>query len=216
MLYALRKLVAFVFLGGIFWFIYRDPANIGNPVFMNTLGILVLLFGLFWLTVPGLVVAMRIRRRRRQNRAVYEQWVAQGGTAALRELPKKACRLELAEGERAYAHEKGTVYVESGAGFDGIAVKAHPGDVAFPKLRKTNRKIQRTHYYLTNRRMVFVGKSIDCEIPLADIRGVRETPGGLVFTVRRDGREELFAFTFQNPSIAAAILAFASGGDGRR
>lgn len=211
MLYALRKLIAFVFLGGIFWFIYRDPANIGKPAFMNTLGILVLVFGLFWLTIPGLVVTTRIRRRLRQNRAEYAKWLAAGGPDSIGELPKKTCRLELADGEKVYAHEKGTVYVESGRGFDAISVKAKPGDVAFPKLRETNRKMQRTHYYLTDRRIAFAGKSISCDIPFGDLLKVSEAPGGLVFTVRRDNAEERMAFTFPAPPVAAAVLAEVRG-----
>lgn len=207
-MYSLRKLIAFVFLLGIFWFIYRDPANLGNTVFMNRLGLLVLLFGIFWLTIPGLVVAMRIRKRLAHNREVYAEWMSRGGTDQFKELPKKSCRLELADGEKAFVHEKGTVYVESGVGFDGISVKAKPGDVAFPKLRKTNRKMQRTHCYLTNRRLAFAGKSVGFDIPLEDVLTVKEAPGGLVFTVRRNGREELLAFTFQNPMIAAAVIAF--------
>ena len=74
MLYALRKLIAFVFLGGIFWLIYRDPEAIGSPVLMNTLGALTLIFGLFWFIVPVLVVRSRIRRRAEQNQARYAHW----------------------------------------------------------------------------------------------------------------------------------------------
>lgn len=204
MLYALRKLIAFVFLGGIFWFIYRDPAKIGKPVFMNTLGILTLVFGVFWLTIPGLVVQMRIRKRIRKNRAGFAAWRSGGGEGKLVPLPKKACRLELAEGETAYAHEKGTVYVESGAGLDAVAVPGRPGDVAFPKLRRCDRKIQRTHYYLTDRRIALCGKELNTSIVLADVVRVEVRPGGLVFFMKRDGGERAYAFTFPNPLVAEA------------
>ena len=39
-LYALRKLIAFMFLGGMFWFIYQDLGNLDKPWFMHALGLI--------------------------------------------------------------------------------------------------------------------------------------------------------------------------------
>lgn len=203
MLYALRKLIAFVFLGGIFWFIYRDPANIGNPVFMNTLGILVAVFGAFWLFVPSLVVFVRIRRRVAKNLAGYAEWEAKKGDGVMAPIIQKSIRLELEPGELVYMHEKGTFYVAPGTGFDELSVRGVPGDVAFPRMRRLSRKVQRTHFYLTDRRVAFAGKAIGFSMPFSGLRKFAEAPGGLVFDVVRDGQELKIAFTFQNPLIAA-------------
>ena len=205
-LYALRKLIAFVFLGGIFWFIYSDPANIGKPAFMNAVGVLVAVFGAFWLFVPSLVVLLRIRRRIAHNREGYSEWLAAHGDSVPEPLPPKACRIDVEDGERVYMHEKGTFYARPETGFDSISVRGAPGDVAFPRLRGNNREIQRTHFYITGRRVFFAGKSISFSVPFADIRGVSAAPGGLVFRIARDGRNDVFAFTFQNPLIADEIV----------
>lgn len=203
MLYALRKLIAFVFLGGIFWFIYRDPANIGSPVFMNTLGILVAVFGAFWLFVPSLVVFVRIRRRVAKNLAGFAEWEAKKGDGVMTPIVQKSVRIELEKDELVFMHEKGTFYVAPKTGFDDISVRGVPGDVAFPRMRRLSRKIQRIHFYLTDRRMAFVGKALGVSMPFSAVRKFTETPGGLVFDVERDGRELHIAFTFQNPLIAA-------------
>lgn len=203
LLYALRKLIAFVFLGGIFWFIYSDPAEIGSPVFMHTLGALTLAFAAFWLVIPWAVVSMRIRNRKRQNAARYAVWREALGDRKPEPLPRKAVKLELPADERVYLHEKGTLYVPPKAGFDAISAKGLPGDVAFPGLRRNSRKIQRTHCYFTDRQLVLAGKQIDFRVPYADFVKVSDRPGGLVFTLMKDGRRLSLAFTFQNPLVAA-------------
>ena len=76
MLYALRKLIAFMFLGGMFWFIYQDLGNLDKPWFMHALGLITISFAFFWLLIPMAVVKLRIRRRLKQNRERYEKWLA--------------------------------------------------------------------------------------------------------------------------------------------
>ena len=54
MIYALRKLIAFVFLGGMFWFIYQDLDNLDKPWFMHALGMLTVPYAIamivfFWI-----------------------------------------------------------------------------------------------------------------------------------------------------------------------
>ena len=56
MIYALRKLIAFVFLGGMFWFIYQDLDNLDKPWFMHALGLITVAFAFFWLLIPMVVV----------------------------------------------------------------------------------------------------------------------------------------------------------------
>ena len=63
MIYALRKLIAFVFLGGMFWFIYQDLGNLDQPWFMHALGLITIAFAFFWLLIPVAVVWYRIRCR---------------------------------------------------------------------------------------------------------------------------------------------------------
>ena len=58
MIYALRKLIAFVFLGGIFWFIYQDLDNLDKPWFMHALGMITVAFAFFWLLIPMVVGPM--------------------------------------------------------------------------------------------------------------------------------------------------------------
>ena len=55
MTYALRKLIAFVFLGGMFWFIYQDLDNLDKPWFMHALGLITIAFAFFWLLIPMIV-----------------------------------------------------------------------------------------------------------------------------------------------------------------
>ena len=203
MLYALRKLIAFMFLGGLFWFIYSDPAEIGNPVFMHTLGILTAAFAAFWLIIPALIVRMRIEKRQKQNVERYQAWKQAMGDKAIQPLLRKVERLSLSADERVYLHEKGTLYVEPRTGFDEIAVKGRPGDVAFPGLRRNSRKIQRTHCYLTDRRIMFVGKALTYSFSYSELKSCVDKPGGLVFAVEKDNRNYALAFTFQNPLIAA-------------
>lgn len=213
MIYALRKLIAFVFLGGIFWFVFQDPLEIGNPTFMNTLGVMVLVFGMFWILIPILVVQIRVRKRVRQNRDGFAKWKAEhpdGFAPTFRS--KKIEFLKLEDGENVWFHEKGTVYLERGAGFDEASVPGKPGDVAFPGLGSLRRKIQRTHFYITDRRIIFLGKTIDCSIPFADVRSAAVKPGGILFAVQRESRPAKMAFTFQNPLITEAAFEAAKNG----
>ena len=80
MTYALRKLIAFVFLGGMFWFIYQDLDNLDKPWFMHALGMLAVVFAFFWLLIPMVVVRLRIRHRVGRNQERYDRWLAEGGT----------------------------------------------------------------------------------------------------------------------------------------
>ena len=206
MLYALRKLIAFVFLLGIFWFIYQDPGNLGEDWFMQTLGLIVLAFAVFWLVVPWLVVRVRISRRRKQNRERYAAWRAEVGEDIVREASRRNEKLPLEEGERVFFHEKGTLYVRSRAGFDEISHKGKPGDVAFPGYDRLCRRVQRTHCYFTDRRVLFLGKELNFSLPYAEVSSVKDTPGGLVFTTVHEGKKTESAFTFQNPLIASDVL----------
>ena len=206
MIYALRKLIAFVFLGGIFWFVYSDPADIGKPWFMHALGVITAIFGVFWIVVPVVVVKCRVRRRVRQNRTRFSDWLARNEGRPIEPQRRENPKLSLEEGERVYYHEKGTLYVEKGAGFDEISVPGKPGDVAFPGKRRLNRKIQRTHFYTTDRRLLFVGKALDFSVRQAELEDIKVEPGGLSFKVRRGGRDVRVAITFQNPLVVAHIL----------
>ena len=211
MTYALRKLIAFVFLGGMFWFIYQDLGNIDQPWFMHALGLLTIAFAVFWMLIPTVVVKLRIRRRVRQNRERYEKWLADGGVAAIRPRPAKKVRLEPVDpDELAFFHEKGTLYVSSG--FSGIDLAArpvgHPSDVAFPGKQRDFHVCQRTHCYMTNRRVAFDGKGLDVDLPFGELKSFSVSPGGIVFTLA----ESVLLFTFQNPLVAADVLRFARDG----
>ena len=206
MLYSLRKLVAFVFLGGMFWFIYSDPADIGNPFFMHTLGVLTAAFAAFWLIIPALIVRMRIEKRQKQNAERYQEWKASIGEGGILPQTRKSDKLELAADEHVYLHEKGTLYVPASVGFDEISAKGKPGDVAFPRLRRNSRKIQRTHCYFTDKKIILAGKALKLEIPFGELKKFVDTPGGLVFTVAKDGKKVDLAFTFRNPLVAAEYL----------
>lgn len=209
MLYKLRKLIAFVFLGGMFYLVYRDPSEIENPALMNALGLSALAFGLFWFFVPMIVVRQRIRRRVAQNRRLYEEWKRAGGIIpSFTRLPP---RIEWEAGESVHHREKGTLYLAPGIGFDDVSVRGVPSDVAFPALGGNNRKIQRTHFYLTSKRIIFAGKSIFESIPFADIESAAALPGGVDFSVRRDGKTVHMAFTLQNPLIFVDIFASVAG-----
>ena len=212
MLYALRKLIAFVFLGGMFWFIYQDLDNLDQPWFMHALGMITIVFAFFWLLIPMVVVRLRIRRRCLQNKERYQAWLADGGRATIRPRPAKKVRLEAVDpDEQAFFHEKGTLYV--GLGSAGIDVSerpvGRPSDVAFPGHRRDCHVCQRTHCYFTNRRVVFVGKGLDISIPFNDLKNTMITPGGIVF---ESGSAQRYAFTFQNPLVAADVLRFAKEG----
>ena len=220
MIYALRKLIAFVFLGGMFWFIYQDLGNLGKPWFMHALGMIVIVFAFFWLLIPMVVVWFRIRRRRAQNQARYRRWLAEGGVANICERPARNAKLDLEPGEQACFHEKGTLYVEKAGRGEGEKV-GRPSDVAFPGYRSKCHVCQRTHCYMTNRRLAFAGKGLDIRISWEELKKFTVMPGGIVFEATHpmpntaaDGDVSAlhFAFTFQNPLVAADILKFAKGG----
>ncbi len=211
MTYALRKLIAFVFLGGMFWFLYQDLGNIGKPWFMHALGMITVAFAVFWLIIPMVVVGCRIRRRRMQNKERHQKWLAEGGLATIHPRPVKNGRMtELDPNERVFFHEKGTLYID----LDASGVEAaerpvgRPSDVAFPGWRRKCHVCQRTHCYLTNRRIVFEGKDLDISILFANLVKCSMTPGGMVF----ETTAARFAFTFQNPMIVLDVLDFAKRG----
>ena len=225
MIYALRKLIAFVFLGGMFWFIYQDLGNLDKPWFMHALGMIAIAFAFFWLLIPMVVVWFRIRRRRAQNQERYRKWLADGGIANISERPARNARLDLEPGEQAFSHEKGTLYVEKVRRGEGEKVRrgggekvGRPSDVAFPGYRRDCYICQRTHCYMTNRRLAFAGKGLDVRISWAELKKFTVMPGGIVFEAAHikhntatDGgmSSTRFAFTFQNPLVAADILRFA-------
>ena len=206
MLYALRKLIAFVFLLGIFWFVYQDLGNLGEDWFMHALGVIVLAFAVFWLVVPWLVVRGRIACRRRQNRERHAAWRASLGSADVPEVQCRRDKVPFEAGERVFWHEKGTLYVRSGAGFDAISRKGRPGDVAFPGCGGLSRRIQRVHCYVTDRRLLFFGKETDLRVAHADLASFADTPGGVVFSLVCGERATNVGFTFQNPLIVADVL----------
>lgn len=215
MLYALRKLIAFVFLGGMFWLIYQDLENLDKPWFMHLLGMVAVAFAFFWLFIPMLVVRYRIWRRRQQNKARYAQWQAEGGASKIKEYPARNARLVLEAGEKAHFHEKGTLYVDLAysAGFESPEHQerpiGRPSDVAFPGFRRKCRIVQRTHCYFTSCRVAMTGKGLDFNIPFDKIRTMSVQPGGIVFDAGQGPQRVRFAFTFQNPLIAADVLRFA-------
>ena len=212
MTYALRKLIAFVFLGGMFWFIYQDLNNLDKPWFMHALGLITIAFAFFWLLIPMVVVWCRIRRRCTQNRVRYQQWLTKGGVANLRPRPMKNVRLAAVDpDEQAIFHEKGTLYVEAEKSCGGrspiapaIALRpvGRPSDVAFPKFRHDFHVCQRTHCYVTNRRIVFAGKDLDIAISFRELKNLSLAPGGMVFEVSGP----TLLFTFQNPLVVADVL----------
>ena len=221
MIYALRKLIAFVFLGGMFWFIYQDLDNLDKPWFMHALGLITIAFAFFWLLIPMIVVKLRIRRRLKQNRERYEKWLADGGIASIRPRPAQKVRLNPVDpGEQDFFHEKGTLYIVPGVKlFDRARAPdapsegdlasrpvGRPSDVAFPGHQSNGYVCQRTHCYFTNRRIVFAGKDLDISIPFANLKKTIVKPGGIVF----EAADSRYAFTFQNPLVAADVLEHAN------
>ena len=207
MIYALRKLIAFVFLGGMFWFIYQDLDNLGKPWFMHALGLITIAFAFFWLLIPTVVVWYRIRRRRVQNRARYQKWLVEGGLAKLRPRPVEKVRLAAVEpGEQVFYHEKGTLYVDPGASWVNMAARpvGRPSDVAFPGNRRDFHVCQRTHCYMTSHRVAFEGKDLNVDILFGKLESFVVAPGGIVFGLAGS----TFLFTFQNPLVAADVLRF--------
>ena len=211
MTYALRKLIAFVFLGGMFWFLYQDLGNIGKPWFMRAFGMITVAFAVFWLLIPMVVVGCRIRRRRVQNKERYQKWLVEGGLATLHPRPVKNGRLTAMDpDERVFFHEKGTLYIDLDVqGIDAVERPVgRPSDVAFPGWRRKCHVCQRTHCYFTNHRIVFEGKELDISILFSDLERHSMTPGGIVFKTAA----ARFAFTYQNSMIALDVLKFAKQG----
>jgi len=218
MKYALRKLIAFVFLGGMFWFIYQDLDNLDKPWFMHALGLITIAFAFFWLLIPMVVVWVRRRRRMRKNLERYAKWLADGGVANVRPRPanrgKTASLVSVGKDEVTYFHEKGTLYTGVGApGVDALKYAGRPigrpSDVAFPGFRRKCHVDQRTHCYFTRTGVAFAGKGLDFSIPYSELRSFSVEPGGIVFETDRGQSAAHFAFTFQNPLIAADVLRFA-------
>lgn len=206
MTYALRKLIAFVFLLGIAWYIYRDVGNIWNQNYMASIGGLFIVFAAFWLLVPLAVVWARIWKRVRKNRRGYAAWQAEELAIGGPHPHRRNSRLNIDPSEELWFHEKGTFYVRGSSAFDAATVGGRIGDVAFPHEPRVWRKAQRVHCYFTGRRILFLGKEIDCDVPFAEVAAFRATVGGLVFDVRKGGDSFCIAFTFVNPLIAADIL----------
>ena len=218
MLYALRKLIAFVFLCGIFWFIYQDLGNLGKPWFMHALGVIVALFALFWLVIPTAVVRYRIHRRRTHNRERYAKWLSEGGLVNVQARSArggKAAQLtSVGQDAKIYFHEKGTLYTDiraaqAGHLQEGGRPVGRPSDVAFPRFRRKCRIDQRTHCYFTDSGIALAGKNLDFSIPYAGLKAFFDEPGGIVFVEDRGKDSARFAFTFQNPLIAADVLRLA-------
>ena len=219
MIYALRKLIAFVFLGGMFWFIYQDLDNLGKPWFMHALGLIAIAFAFFWLLIPMIVVWLRIRSRRAKNRERYAKWLAEGGIESLspRSVKKgegagKGAKVtSISSDDQVFYHEKGTLYTELDSGTVDSSRKAgrpvgRPSDVAFPGMRRKCSVAQRTHCYFTDRRIAFAGKDMDFGIPFGELKSFSVMPGGLVFETVGGASAARFAFTFHNPLVAADIL----------
>ena len=212
MIYALRKLIAFVFLGGMFWFIYQDLDNLDKPWFMHALGLITVAFAFFWLLIPMIVVHFRIRHRRVQNRERYALWRAKIGDNVPQPLPRRNAHLDLEPDEQVYFHEKGTLYATKDAALGAVSRAGRPSDVAFPHFNHSCSRLQRTHCYMTDRRLLFVGKELFKSVPFDALKSSSDTPGGLVFAIAGEGKDVRLAFTFQNPLIASDILDFVRKG----
>ena len=211
MIYALRKLIAFMFLGGMFWFIYQDLDNLDKPWFMHALGLITVAFAFFWLLIPMVVVHFRIRRRQALNRERYAKWLADSKNKPPEPLPRRILRLDLAPRELVFLHEKGTLYATKGAALGDVSRKGRPSDVAFPRFSFSCCRIQRTHCYITDRRIVFAGKDLLKSITFDELKSYYDAPGGIVFELAGGNAQARLAFTFQNPLVAAHMLRFVSG-----
>ena len=216
MIYSLRKLIAFVFLGGMFWFIYQDLDNLDKPWFMHALGMITVAFAFFWLLIPMVVVWVRRRRRVARNRERHAQWIAEGGVAGIRPHPagrgKAANVTSIAKDDQIFFHEKGTLYTDVSSLAEKPPAQAgrpvgRPSDVAFPRFRRRCRVDQRTHCYITGRGVAFAGKDLDFLVPFSELKSTQVEPGGVIFEAVRGTSAARFAFTFQNPLIAADVLA---------
>ena len=159
-----------------------------------------------------------MRRRRLQNRERYLQWRSELGDGTPQPHSKRNARLDLEPDEQIYFHEKGTLYATKDAALGEVSWAERPSDVAFPHFNRSCSRIQRTHCYMTNRRLAFAGKDLDIRIPWEELKKFTVMPGGIVFeathimhnTATVDGMSSTrFAFTFQNPLVTADILRFA-------
>ena len=77
--------------------------------------------------------------------------------------------------------------------------------MAFPGYRRDFHVYQRTHCYVTNRRIAFEGKDLQIASPFSELKSFSVAPGGIVFDVSGP----TLLFTFQNPLVAADVLRFA-------
>ena len=135
----------------------------------------------------------------------------------IRPRPARKVRLEpIDPDEQVFFHEKGTLYVASDVKIGSSRLSSappvgnmasrpvgRPSDVAFPGHRSEGYVCQRTHCYFTDRRIVFTGKGVGINIPLADLKNTVVEPGGIVFETADAMR---YAFTFQNPLITADVM----------
>jgi len=222
MLYALRKLIAFVFLGGIFTYIYCDFAHLWDPDLGNSVFALVLLFAAIWLVVPPAVVYCRSCARKKRNRAGYAAWKRERGAEGVAPYRMTAgLRLDLEPGEAVYFVEKATLYADSPEGFGESPKPGRVGDVAFPSLGGKWFKHQRVRIWITNHRVRFTGKDMDLSISLGApgaspptglaLESYKVRTGGIVFTVKGSTRRR-FAFVLKNPLITSEILREVGGG----
>ena len=219
MTYALRKLIAFVFLGGMFWFVYQDLGNVGKPWFMHSLAVITVAFAFFWLLIPMVVVWFRRRGRVRRNREGHARWLEAGGAGRVRPKPAVTARAagiaSVRQGDMVFLHEKGTLYADALGAPSLPAIPADgpcgtPSDVAFPHFRRRCRVFRHTHCYVTDRGVAFAGKGLDFMVPFAELKSLSAEPGGIVFEAASDAGSARLAFTSQNPLIAADILQFLS------
>ena len=187
---------------------------------MHALGLITVAFAFFWLLIPMVVVWTRRRSRVRRNRERHAKWLAEGGTSGISPHPagrgKTASLASIAKDERIFFHEKGTLYTSlSAPPYDGYAGPSRPGrpsDVAFPHFSQKCNVDQRTHCYFTDRGIAFAGKELDFAVPFSELKSFAVEPGGIIFEADRGTFAARFAFTFQNPLVAADVLAFAKEG----
>lgn len=205
MLYALRKLIAFVFLGGIVTYIYCDLGHLWDPTFGTSVFVLVLLFAAIWLVVPPVVVYCRAWARRKRNRRGYEAWRTERGDAVLVPYRPSGVQFDMSRDEEIYFCEKATLYADSPAGFGERLTPGRVGDVAFPALGGKWFKQQRVRIWITNQRVRFTGKDLDLSVALGDLDSYKVHAGGIVFVVKGEKRRR-FAFVLKNPLITAKIL----------
>ena len=142
-----------------------------------------------------------------------EPWLdEETGAGDPQPIARRNPRLSLEPGEQVYLHEKGTLYATAGAALGGVSREGRPSDVAFPHFKRPCCRIQRTHVYATDRRLVFVGKDLFKPVAFSELKSFSDTPGGIVFELAGPGAEARLAFTFQNPLIVADVLRYVMKG----